>query len=129
MRSLAISSMLLLGAATALSTATAGLADAQSAGQALAGGPLTLDCRPISTQASEKGVSVTRSYRAQDREPVGTLGGYRCYAAAAPAPVPQARHGASNRQTIIILNGGNLPYGFNTGTSPNVLGAPQARRF
>ncbi|MEM0986264.1 MAG: hypothetical protein AAGJ32_08460 [Pseudomonadota bacterium] len=104
---------------------------ATASAQALAGGPQVLDCRPISTQQSEKGVSVTRSFRAKDLRPVGTLDGFRCYAAPQPAPVQPA----NNDQTIVILNGFGGVGGFNgltglnIGTSPNVLGAPQPRRF
>jgi len=119
MRSLAISALALLGA-----TATA-------AAQPLAGGPGMLDCRPVMSVQTEKGVAVTRGYRAQDREPVGTFDGYRCYAANAQAGAPDRsrQQPPARGQTIIILNGGDLPYGFNVGTSPNVLGAPQPRRF
>jgi len=120
MRSVIVSALLL--------TASAGAASAQ----ALAGAPQGLDCRPITETGSEKGVSVTRSFRATDRAPLGTVAGYRCYAPAQAdaAPAPRAgRMATSNPNVVIVVPAGNAPFGFNVGTSPNVLGAPQARRF
>ncbi|MEL6386779.1 MAG: hypothetical protein AAFR41_07940 [Pseudomonadota bacterium] len=116
MRTIAISAFFAIGAIT------------PAAAQVVAGGPQALDCRPIATVETDKGVSITRGFRAKDKAAIGTIEGYRCYAAPAPqvqAPAPSAQ----SRQTIIILNGGLGLNGFNVGTSPNVLGAPQPRRF
>ncbi len=120
MRSLVMSAASLL--------ALAGMAAAQP----LAGGPQMLDCRPAASVQTEKGVKVTRSFRAPDRAPVTSMGGYLCYDASArqpQGPAPQATTAPARERTIIILDGGRHGYGYPVGTSPNVLGAPQPRRY
>lgn len=112
--------------AIALSAVVLGLAAPASA-QMLAGASTQLDCRPITETIQEKGVTVTRSFRAEDKVIIGTVAGHHCYAPKSVQMVaPQA---PAQPQTVVIVDVVRPLNGFNVGTSPYVLGAPQPPRF